>query len=121
MREQFVEDESFGPKHPDLAMGVTERARIFEQIMFRHTCTSDFDVTRYDAPSSTTLQGKYADAAPLYKRCQEIQEKVLGSDNASFAATLHSRAEVLQAQVSQWKMIAVACCSRTPVAVRFFY
>ena len=44
-------------------------------------------------------QGEYAKAGELYERSQAIQEKVLGPEHPSLAATLHSRAYLLQAQV----------------------
>ena len=45
------------------------------------------------------IQGKYEEAEALYERCQAIQEKTLGLEHPSFAATLHSRAGLLEKQV----------------------
>lgn len=36
-------------------------------------------------------QGKFAEAEPLYVRCQMIEEKVLGPEHPSLAATLNNR------------------------------
>ena len=49
--------------------------------------------------SCTALQGKYAEAEPLYEQCQRIKEKVLGPEHPSLAATLNSRAGLYKAQV----------------------
>ena len=47
----------------------------------------------------TPCQGEYAKAGALYKRCQAIDEKVLGPEHPSVATTLHNRAGLLEAQV----------------------
>ncbi|CAN0474349.1 unnamed protein product, partial [Scytosiphon promiscuus] len=43
-------------------------------------------------------QGKYAEAEPLYARCQAIQEKVLGPEHPDYATTLRNRAVLLKSQ-----------------------
>ncbi|CAN0358203.1 unnamed protein product, partial [Scytosiphon promiscuus] len=43
-------------------------------------------------------QGKYTEAEPLYARAQAIEEKVLGPEHPSLAATLHDRAGLLKSQ-----------------------
>ena len=48
---------------------------------------------------STSFQGECAEAEALYKRCQEIQEKVLGPEHPRFATTLHIRAGLLLERV----------------------
>ena len=48
---------------------------------------------------SFRFQGKYAEAEPLYERCQAIVEKVLGPDHPSLATTLSNRAGLLEIQV----------------------
>ena len=62
-------------------------------------------------------QGEYAKAGELYERSQAIQEKVLGPEHPELAATLHSRADLLQAQVRAgrvvegsvwWRMVIIA-------------
>ncbi|CAN0457881.1 unnamed protein product, partial [Scytosiphon promiscuus] len=41
------------------------------------------------------IQGKYTEAEPLYARCQAIEDKVLGPEHPSVAATLNNRAGAL--------------------------
>lgn len=56
-----------------------------------------------DRPSQFTtfaLQGKYAEAEPLYERSQAIQEKALGPEHPDLAKSLDNRAVLLQKQVS---------------------
>lgn len=64
-------------------------------------CSSIFDVDTeirlYHA--ARCIQGKYAEAEPLYERSQAIREKVLGPDHLDVATTLHNRAELLESQV----------------------
>ena len=36
------------------------------------------------------MQGKYAEAEPLYARCQAIVEKALGPEHPSLATTLNN-------------------------------
>ncbi|CAM9846394.1 unnamed protein product [Ectocarpus sp. 4 AP-2014] len=50
------------------------------------------------APPSSMYQGKYAEAEPLYERCQAIEEKVLGSEHPSLATTLNNRGGLLYQQ-----------------------
>lgn len=45
------------------------------------------------------IQGKYAEAEPLYERSQAIREKILGPDHPDVAQSLNNRAELLVAQV----------------------
>ena len=45
------------------------------------------------------LQGKYAEAEPLYVHCQAIYEKALGPEYPHVATTLNNRAELLRMQV----------------------
>lgn len=45
------------------------------------------------------IQGKYAEAEPLYARCQAIDEKVHGPEHPSLATTLNNRAGLLYRQV----------------------
>ena len=49
--------------------------------------------------SCTAPQGKYQQAEPLYRRCQAIQETVLGLEHPSLAITLGDRAWSLGKQV----------------------
>ncbi|CAM9866665.1 unnamed protein product [Sphacelaria rigidula] len=44
------------------------------------------------------MQGRYTEAEPLYEQCQAIEEKVLGPEHPSLAATLHNRAGLYEAQ-----------------------
>ena len=46
------------------------------------------------------LQGKFAEAEPLFMRCQRIQEKALGDNHPSLATTLSNRALLLEDQVN---------------------
>lgn len=47
----------------------------------------------------TVLQGKYAEAEPLYEHCQAMLEKVLGPEHPDVATTLNGRAGLLEKQV----------------------
>ena len=56
----------------------------------------------WTAPSQTSLlamQGKYAEAEPLYQRSQAIREKVLGLEHPDVAQSLNNRAGLLESQV----------------------
>ncbi|CAM9900520.1 unnamed protein product [Ectocarpus sp. 4 AP-2014] len=44
------------------------------------------------------IQGKYAEAEPLYERSQAIQEKVLGPEHPDVATSLDNRASLLESQ-----------------------
>ena len=64
------------------------------------------------------MQGKHAEAEPLYKKFQAIQEKVLGPEHPSLATTLHSRAGLLQSQVRADRNLSRSCvltCRRSGV------
>lgn len=62
--------------------------------------TAKSDPNRYGALAVlTTMQGKFGEAEALYERCQAVEEKVLGPDHPSFAATILNRAGSLKAQV----------------------
>lgn len=61
-----------------------------------------------------TCQGKYADAEPLYARCQAIDEKVLVAEHPDAATTLNNRAGLLHRQVRAvrvflYEIISVLC------------
>lgn len=58
---------------------------------------------------SGTTQGKYAEAEPLYEKCQVIQEKALGPEHPELAATLNNRAGVLEAQVRADRGFSYSC------------
>ena len=45
------------------------------------------------------MQGKFADAEPLYERSQAIGEKVLGLENPDVAQSLDNRATLLEVHV----------------------
>lgn len=45
------------------------------------------------------VQGKYAEAGPLYERSQAVREKVLGPEHPEVAAVLNAQASLLQIQV----------------------
>lgn len=45
------------------------------------------------------MQGKYAEAGPLYERSQAIREKALGPEHPNVAAVLNAQASLLQIQV----------------------
>ncbi|CAM9551290.1 unnamed protein product [Sphacelaria rigidula] len=45
------------------------------------------------------MQGRYAEAGPLYEQCQAIQVNALGTEHPSLATTLHNRAGLYKAQV----------------------
>lgn len=47
----------------------------------------------------TFIQGKYAEAEPLYVRATEILEKALGPEHPNVATPLNNRAWLLRAQV----------------------
>ena len=44
------------------------------------------------------LQGKYAEAEPLYKRSQALLEKTLGPEHLDVAESLNRKARVLEMQ-----------------------
>lgn len=46
------------------------------------------------------IQGKYAEAEPLYERSQAIREKVLGLEHPDVAQSLNDRAGLFADQVS---------------------
>lgn len=48
---------------------------------------------------SSPLQGKYAEAEPLYERAQTVREKALGPEHPDLANLLNSRAALLAMQV----------------------
>lgn len=50
-------------------------------------------------PPLLGMQGKYAEAEPLYERSQAIREKMLGPEHPDVAQSLHNRAELLKKQV----------------------
>lgn len=45
------------------------------------------------------MQGKYAQAEPLFELSQTVREKVNGPENPHVARSLHNRAASLQSQV----------------------
>lgn len=45
------------------------------------------------------IQGKYAEAEPLYARAMDIWERALGPDHPNTAAVLNNRAGLLYRQV----------------------
>ncbi|CAN0571146.1 unnamed protein product, partial [Ectocarpus sp. 12 AP-2014] len=53
-RSQAIREEALGPKHPDVAEVLNNRATLLKS------------------------QGKYGEAEPLYARSQAIREQVLG-------------------------------------------
>ena len=53
----------------------------------------------------TYIQGKYADAEPLYARATEIWEKALGPEHPSLAAALNNRAGLLKSQVRAVRLL----------------
>ena len=60
------------------------------------------------------LQGKYAEAEPLYVRCQAICEKALGPEDPRVATTLNNRAGLLRMQVGAVRIFLSVlhhCCS----------
>lgn len=56
-----------------------------------------------------TVQGKYAEAEPLYRRALAIQEKTLGPEHPKVAASLNNLAGVLRSQVTT---ACVGTCAR---------
>ena len=46
-----------------------------------------------------TMQGKYADAEPLYERCRAIRERFLDPWHPALATTLNDLAELYKTQV----------------------
>lgn len=55
----------------------------------------------------STFQGRYAEADPLLKRSQAIQEKALGPEHPDVATVLMSRGALLKMQVGTEKQL---CC-----------
>ncbi|CAN0272778.1 unnamed protein product [Ectocarpus sp. 12 AP-2014] len=60
--------------------------------------TTDVAFTYLSVGFLFNIQGKYAEAEPLYARCQAIEEKVLGLEHPSLAITFNNRAELLRSQ-----------------------
>ena len=74
---------------------------MFENMFFRNP-VFDFqtEYLLYDfLPLVHCTQGKLSEAKPLYERCQQIMEKVLGPEHPSLAMTLNNRAMLLESQV----------------------
>eukprot|EP00903_Cladosiphon_okamuranus_P016211 g14959.t1 len=63
-------------------------------------CEATADVAKcyFSVASLFGLQGKYEEAEPLYKRTQDIDEKVYGPDHPEVASILNNWAEVLKKQ-----------------------
>lgn len=86
-----------GRNHADMATALNNPARLWRKYS---SAVVDTALAEYDfAVLSTTLQGKYAEAEPLFERCQAIQEKVLGPEHPDLAVTLGNRALLLACQV----------------------
>ena len=60
---------------------------------------------QWNSQNSSTAQGKYEEASPLYKRSRAIREKVFGPDYPSVAESLNNEAVLLKKMVS-----CHACC-----------
>lgn len=61
----------------------------------------------YSRASPRLLQGKCAEAEPLFQRTMAINEKTLGPDHPSTARTLGGLPDLFRAQV---RVIALCCC-----------
>ncbi|CAN0314813.1 unnamed protein product [Ectocarpus sp. 6 AP-2014] len=70
-RSQAIREEVLGPKHPDVAEVLNNRATLLKS------------------------QGKYGEAEPLYARSQAIREQVLGTHHPAVATALNNRAGLL--------------------------
>ncbi|CAN0535993.1 unnamed protein product, partial [Laminaria digitata] len=57
------------------------------------------------------MQGKYAEAEPLYARCQAIKEKALGPEHPSLATTLNNLVEHLFLRISRLDHIPSFLCN----------
>ncbi|CAN0249525.1 unnamed protein product, partial [Ectocarpus sp. 13 AM-2016] len=69
------------------------------QNLSTHVCSFPFWVNH--CPEHNPLlfvQGKYAEAEPLYERSQAVQEKVLGPEHSDVATSLNNRAGLLESQ-----------------------
>lgn len=56
-------------------------------------------LTRLSTCGSLTLQGRYAEAEPLFERSQAIREQTMGPRHPAVAIVLYNRANVFKAQV----------------------
>ena len=61
-------------------------------------CFSD-TLTKVEFANSITLQGRYAEAEPLYERSQAIREQTMGHGHPAVAVVLNNRANLKKAQV----------------------
>ncbi|CAB1118953.1 unnamed protein product [Ectocarpus sp. CCAP 1310/34] len=57
-----------------------------------------FGVLKFRSITDTAVQGKHAEAEPLYERSQAIREKVLGPKHPDVAEVLNNRATLLKSQ-----------------------
>ena len=65
-------EKTIGPEHPEFAKGLNNLA-----VLYR-------------------VQGRYADAEPLYKRALAIREKALGAEHPNVAQSLENYAALLR-------------------------
>lgn len=70
----------------------------------RGCCWSETLTSESVALLTTTSQGKYTEAEPLYDRCQAIEEEILGPEHPSLATTLSNRAGLLTSLVRDIRM-----------------
>ena len=69
-----VKEKALGPDHPEVALLLNNLALLYQ------------------------VQGRYADAVPLYKRALAIREKALGPDHPDVAGSLNNLAELYRAE-----------------------
>ncbi|CAM9933909.1 unnamed protein product, partial [Ectocarpus sp. 12 AP-2014] len=69
--------------------------------------------------SRWAISGKFAEAEPLYDRCQEIQENVLGREHPTPANTVHSRAGLLVKQ-GEASVFSEYCCQCWRLCLSFY-
>lgn len=85
---------SAGPRPPQSSYLYPEVVQAMLPCIFRSVSMNVDSVAVF-----ITFQGKYAEAEPLYERCQTIYEKALGSEHPHLATALNNRAELLREKV----------------------
>jgi tetratricopeptide (TPR) repeat protein len=70
----LIKEKAFGPDHPDVALSLANLAELYR------------------------VQGRYANAEPLFKRSLAINEKAFGPDHPNVALLLNNLASLYVAQ-----------------------
>ena len=97
-RSRAIRAKVLGPEHPAVAKALNNRARFW--LLLLPSCSVFYvntEIRLYHA--ICCVQGKYAEADPLFVRAIEIGEKALGPDHPNVATMLSGRAGFLASQV----------------------